>query len=116
MLIPVHAPEPGSPDSLPNTRIEYLYRDDSNYKTYNEAVVEGRFSEQDLDDIVRSLLDGEYFVPSKLGLPENKSCSDDNGPLFELYRSSFVPTAARPDAMTAQEFTAKCKALAGHWL
>ena len=46
-------------------RIEYLYRDASNYKFFGELIVSGRFNFTDLE---RYLLDGEFFVPHSIGL------------------------------------------------
>jgi len=50
-----------------NTLLEYLYRDASNYKQHGSAVLRGNIS---LDSIRHLLIDGEYFIPSQIGLPD----------------------------------------------
>lgn len=52
-----------------NTIIEYLYRDASNYKQWNKVVIRGELSSEQLERI-EACLDGEYFVPRSVGLPE----------------------------------------------
>jgi hypothetical protein len=48
------------------TRIEYMYRDFSNWKWFGEFFVEGKLS---LSDLSPYLWEGEQFNPLKLGLP-----------------------------------------------
>jgi len=55
-----------------NTKIEYLYRDASNYKVYNECVVKGIVTAEQRKEIVDCLNEGEYFIPSQVGLPEKR--------------------------------------------
>lgn len=50
-----------------NTKINYLYRDGSNYKQYNEAVLEGEFTSEDLK-LIESVQDCELFIPEQVGL------------------------------------------------
>ena len=50
-----------------NTRIEYLYRDASNYKQRHDVVLDGEIAES---DIRHCLWEGEYFIPSLVGLPD----------------------------------------------
>ena len=50
-----------------NTRICYLYRDASNYKQHHEIVVEGELC---FDDLKPFLIDGIFFIPHDVGLPE----------------------------------------------
>ena len=52
-----------------NTRINYLYRDACNYKRSNCAVVAGTLTDEEKKEIFQSL-DGEYFIPRQVGLPE----------------------------------------------
>lgn len=70
-----------------NTRIDYLYRDASNYKVFNSEVVSGVFSSADIQEMKTCLSDGEFFIPEQVGLPENRfdSLSDDDHIWFELY-------------------------------
>ena len=51
-----------------NTRIEYMYRDASNYKAYGEAVLRGTISESEKGAIGKALYDGEFFIPEAVGL------------------------------------------------
>lgn len=51
-----------------NTRIEYMYRDASNYKAYGEAVLRGTISESEKEAIGKALYDGEFFIPEEVGL------------------------------------------------
>lgn len=60
-----------------NTRIDYLYRDGSNNKKPNAAVVSGEISQDQIDLILSCLEDGEYFIPEQVGLPAKR---------FEEYR------------------------------
>jgi hypothetical protein len=47
------------------TRIDYMYRDASNYKFRGYFSVEGTLKQSDLEDF---LYDGEFFVPREVGL------------------------------------------------
>ena len=51
-----------------NTKINYLYRDASNYKQYNSAVLAGEFKPEDLE-FIYSVQDCEFFIPEQVGLP-----------------------------------------------
>lgn len=53
-----------------NTCISYLYRDACNYKIHNEVIINGVLTSAQIDSIMDCLLDGEYFIPSQVGLPE----------------------------------------------
>lgn len=90
-----------------NTRINYLYRDADNYKAYNSCVVAGEIAQEQIDTILDCLMDGEYFVPRMVGLPEKKFDTYDPGadhPYFELDEDSFTPTdAAATVRVTAAE-------------
>lgn len=49
---------------------EYLYRDASNYKTYGKVLLSGRARPTHMATIASALIDGEYFLPSLVGLPD----------------------------------------------
>lgn len=70
-----------------NTKIEYLYRDASNYKQWNVAIVSGEFKIEDFETIV-SVMDCEYFIPEQVGLhltrPDDDFTEDDH-PWAELF-------------------------------
>lgn len=53
-----------------NTKIEYLYRDASNYKKINQVIVSGTFDEAQKESIQDCLSEGEYFIPRQVGFPE----------------------------------------------
>ncbi len=53
-----------------NTIISYLYRDASNYKTGIEFVVAGVV---DADVLMECCDEGEYFIPSQVGLQDIQS-------------------------------------------
>ena len=57
-------------DSLPNTRLEYAYRDGSNYKSWGSVVFSGAIT----DDLLRLLLavleSGEFLIAGQVRLPE----------------------------------------------
>lgn len=94
-----------------NTRIDFLYRDASNYKVPNTCVIEGVLSKEDIEVIIRHLYDtnveaGEgWFIPSMVGLDGERFSdeTEDDHPFFELSRDSFSITEDAPDtAVTAE--------------
>jgi hypothetical protein len=50
-----------------NTIIEYQYRDACNYKKYNSVIINGKLI---LEDIYPFLHDGDFFIPSVVGLKD----------------------------------------------
>lgn len=76
---------------MANTKISYLYRDASNYKIWNEAVVEGVLTEEQKQTIQLCLDGGEFFIPHLVDLPEKTFVDfgfayseQDDTPFFEL--------------------------------
>ena len=71
-----------------NTRIHYLYRDADNYKVQNECVILGEMTEEQEQRIIACLDEKEYFVPSRVGMPERKfdTETDSDHPWFEWER------------------------------
>ena len=55
--------------SMPHTLLRYLYRDASNHKAHGAAVLSGAATPEHDHRLRASLIDGEYFIPEKLGLP-----------------------------------------------
>ena len=55
-----------------NTKISYLYRDADNYKMRHEVVIAGSMSEEQEKAIEDSLDEGVYFIPSQVGLPDDR--------------------------------------------
>lgn len=74
-----------------NTCILYLYRGACNYKMYNEVIINGILSPEQINSILNCLNDGEYFIPSQVGLPEQRfGCiTEDDHCWFELNREGF---------------------------
>jgi hypothetical protein len=69
-------PAPGAPfdpeDLHPhghNTRIVVLYRDASNYKQTGHFVFPGAITAEQSQRIMANLDQGEFFIPTQLGLP-----------------------------------------------
>lgn len=97
-----------------NTKISYMYRDGSNYKTYSEVILEGELTRKQLEDIQSKMEFGDGFVPHQVGLrglQENLQCFDtqdwdDDHQLHELDIDNDVSfTEAKPtQGMTAEEF------------
>ena len=75
-----------------NTRIHYLYRDADNYKVQNECVILGEMTEEQEQRIIACLDEKEYFVPSRVGMPERKfdTETDSDHPWFEWERIEVV--------------------------
>lgn len=100
-----------------NTRINYLYRDASNYKVHNTAVIRGELSEEDQKTILSCLEDGEYFIPSQVGLDEERfgSWTEDDHCWFELEPGFAEPTNAAPGNLTCEQLVANFLAAKGNW-
>ena len=70
---------------MPNTEIYYMYRDADNYKKHNIQILSGLCLPEYEARIRATLKDGEYFIPSVVGLPEDKySGSDADHDFFEF--------------------------------
>lgn len=79
-----------------NTRITYLYRDADNYKTLNEVVIQGTFTDEEIDEIMAVCDQGEYFIPRQVGLPEErfeKLDPQSDHCWFEIAREDFEKTS-----------------------
>lgn len=83
-----------------NTGISYLYRDASNYKAQNYAVVEGEITDEQIEIIMDCLHDRNeeygYFIPFQVGLDEERPGAfdkEDDHVWFELYDDSFEITS-----------------------
>lgn len=50
----------------PNTKFTYFYRDSGNYKQYQDVIFPGILD--DYNTFRQSLHEGEYFIPSVVGL------------------------------------------------
>ena len=97
-----------------NTKISYLYRDGSNYKMPNEAVIAGIVTKQQVAVIMNCLDCGEYFIPGQVGLPEKRfgEWTEDDHCWFELGMDGFETTEAEPNVdMTSDEMVEKLEKL-----
>lgn len=115
------------PEDGPNTKISYLYRDGGNYKVWNEVVIKGELSAEQIERILECAdgdgwLDGS-FIPSRIGLPE-KTMEDEgfsydeelDTPWFEIDEDGFESTEEDPTVdMTPEELVAAFERCAGHW-
>ena len=111
---------PSADGEAKNTKIEFLYRDASNYKFYHEVVVAGCISDSQVDTIISTLDDGEYFIPSVVGLPCDYATgfdeNEDDHPWCELSQHSFKRTAAKPTiSISASELVKRFEEAKGEW-
>lgn len=99
-----------------NTLITYLYRDACNYKVHNEAVVKGLMTQEQEQRILNSLLDGEYFIPHLVGLPEERfaTVTEDDHPYFE-YQSLSPTNAPASCDMDVEELVKAFEKYAKNW-
>lgn len=99
-----------------NTLIEYMYRDGSNYKMWNKAIVSGILTEEQSQDIFSSCDDGEYFVPRQVGLPEERfdDVNNDDHCWFELQSIEDTEQEATVE-IAASELHQKFMAASGNW-
>lgn len=82
-----------------NTCIEYMYRDAANYKKWQCVVIQGEFTKEQKKAIKNSLIDGAYFYPAQVGLPEEKfgGTYEDDPEWFEFLEENFELTTAAPN-------------------
>lgn len=62
-----------------NTRVEYVYRDASNYTQYGHEVFAGAITEEQRARILAALDDGLHFLAEQVGLPD----------LYELWSTHY---------------------------
>ena len=100
-----------------NTRIDYMYRDASNYKEHLSFVLDGAMSLQEATRLCRFLGgDGDDFLPLMVGLEAADWSSDGGGgrykddhPWHELTRNE--PTDAEGEGVTVPQVLAAMEAL-----
>jgi len=101
-----------------NTMVSYLYRDASNFKVFNFAVIEGELSTEDQNTILSSLSEDEYFIPRQVGLPEKRfeSWTEDDHAWFELEPGFATPCDWAPTvSLTCSQLVANFVAAKDHW-
>ena len=101
-----------------NSRIDYLYRDASNYKRFGSVVVEGELLPADWEMIRSRLEMGELFVAEQVGLPSlrNEWLAEGLAPSRDgigwHWLMSIVPTADDSSLrMSARELRDRFKAV-----
>ena len=102
-----------------NTKMEYLYCDADNYKKLNVCVIKGQITDEQKAAIMDCLHDGEFFIPSQIGLPEERF---DDGPTvadhcwFTLDKEGFGDTDLEPTVdVSANELVAAFQNKKGRW-
>lgn len=101
-----------------NTKVEYLYRDASNYKVHNEAVIKGTLTTEQIEEIISCCDCVEYFVPQQVGLPETRfgKITEDDHCWFEICKEGFSETdQANTVDLTAEELYRNFLAASGKW-
>ena len=102
-----------------NTQIRYLYRDASNYKVENECVVTGTFTPEQIAQIMDCCDLGEYFIPSQVGLPEqrfDRYDAEEDHCWFELAEDGFEETAKPATVgISAEQLVENFAAAKEHW-
>lgn len=102
-----------------STSIEYLYRDGSNYKRLNKITVPGRYTERQIDTIIDCLHEGQWFIPQKIGFPEEKIDdreTEKDHPWFELNAWDFEDSTEPPQIdKSPEEIVNLFLAAKDHW-
>lgn len=99
-----------------NTKINYLYRDADNYKVRNECVIRGEMTAEQEKRIIDSLDEETYFVPTCVGMPEEKFGSETEAdhPWFEWCGTE--PTERKPTLdIDAEELTTRFEKVGNGW-
>lgn len=90
-----------------NTLFSYLYRDASNYKQYEDIILEGTLNQEEINQIHAKLDNKEFFIPAQVGLENLQTRmmhfpSEDDHIWHEL--TSIVLTEDAPNTpITAEE-------------
>lgn len=102
-----------------NTEICYTYCDASNYKVHNTVVVAGNLTPAEIEQILSTRHEGEFFIPSQVGLPENRFSGygvQDDHIWFILPDDAFSPTNRKNTThITAAELLSNFKKVNGNW-
>lgn len=105
-----------------NTKVEYLYRDASNYKVHQGCIIQGPITAEQIQLILASCEDGEYFIPSKVHpwMPEQRFDTWDpdlDHDFFEIGPYSFEATQAEATIpITAEELVRRFQAVNKQWV
>lgn len=99
-----------------NTVVKYLYRDADNYKKRHNVVITGEMTEEQETAIEQCLDDGGYFIPSMVGLPDERFGAETmaDHPWFEWI--GVEATAGKPTLhITAEELVARFQKASNGW-
>lgn len=109
--------EENPPARKNNTRIEYLYRDCDNYKTWNEVVLSGKMTENQFKQLRTCCEDGdEMFIPEEVNLPLIRGWDPDerDHPYAEL--TGFETTEKDPTVdLTVEQLVLAFEQRKGKW-
>jgi hypothetical protein len=99
---------------MSNTRIEYFYRDKSNYKQHKEVVLAGPLTAQHSWELENCLISYGFmedcFLAEEVGLPDLRDDMGDHGPWHEFGNVS--DTDQEPTStLSTQGFIARLKAI-----
>ena len=100
-----------------NTRFNYLYRDASNYKTWNSVVLKGVITPEMFEEMKSCCEDGhEDFIPEQLGLDliRDWETTEDDHPYAELEDYELVPDKPTTD-MTPEELLEEFRKAKDNW-
>lgn len=106
---------------MPNTEIEYMYRDASNYKAFRTIIVAGEIDEEDIKACLDNVSSGVEFIPSQVGLEDLQSelvsypSADDH--VWHEFESA-KPTDAPPTdglKLTAKQLLKNFRARKDNW-
>lgn len=103
---------------LPNTMINYLYRDASNYKVRNKVIIKGILSKKEIELILDSLDEKEYFIPEQVGFPAERfgDITEDDHCWMELTKDDFTLSMETPNIdLTSDEVVERFRKAKNHW-
>lgn len=101
-----------------NTYFGYLYRDASNYKVWNEVIINGRLTPKQKEDIISTLNEGLWFIPEQVGLPVERfsDVTEDDHCWCELELENINDTDLPPTELgTVQKIYDAFMATNGNW-
>ena len=98
-----------------NTKINFVYSDEGNYKTWFSEIVSGDATAEQIEAIRNSLIDNEFFVPSELGF----RCDYDEeaaSSFCAFDEPAFVPTAGQTTvSLTMEELVERFQSMRRKW-
>lgn len=100
-----------------NTRINYLYRDASNYRTCNSVILGGKIADEQFEEMKACCEDTyEMFIPEQVGLDliRDWETTEDDHPYAELCDYEYTPYPPTTD-MTIAELLEAFRKAKGNW-